>query len=134
MNESVRQFIRNRAEHCCEYCKLPQTAAPLFSFHIEHIRAKQHGGDDADSNLCLACPDCNRHKGPNLSSIDPDTQEVTRLFDPRSDKWNEHFSWKAAFLVGQTECGRATVQLLKMNDADRVEMRVAILSRNELYR
>ncbi len=131
MNEAVRQFIRNRAKHCCEYCRLPQAAATLFTFHIEHIRAKQHGGEDVRSNLCLACPDCNRHKGPNLSGIDPETQELAPLFNPRSDSWEEHFSWKNAFLIGLTERGRTTVQLLKMNDVERVEMRAALQSRGE---
>ena len=126
MNQSVRQFVRNRAKHCCEYCRLPQSAALLFTFHIEHIQAKQHGGSDDPSNLCLACPDCNRHKGPNLTAIDPDTREVVPLFNPRLDHWNEHFAWKGAEIVGQTGSGRATVRLLNMNDGERVDMRVAL--------
>ena len=29
-------------------------------------------------NLALACIDCNLHKGPNLTGIDPETNQVTR--------------------------------------------------------
>ena len=132
MNESARQFVRNRADHCCEYCRLPQSVAILFTFHIEHIQAKQHGGTDDHSNLCLACPDCNRHKGPNLTAIDPDTEEVVSLFNPRLDLWDEHFTWNGARIVGQTHSGRATVRLLNMNDEERVEMRAVLQGRGEI--
>ena len=63
MEASLRELLRRRATHRCEYCHLPQAAAPFLTFHIEHIRARQHGGDDDSSNLALACPDCNAHKG-----------------------------------------------------------------------
>jgi len=104
----------------------------LFTFHIEHIRAKQHGGSDVHSNLCLACPDCNRHKGPNLAGVDPDTQEVVTLFNPRLDRWDKHFTWNDAQITGLTGCGRATVQLLNMNELERVVMRAALQMRGEL--
>ena len=65
--------------------RLHQRHTPLFTFHIEHIRAKQHGGTDDLTNLVLACNRCNRAKGPNLSSVDPTTGQVVRLFNPRED-------------------------------------------------
>ena len=57
MDEALREFVRQRASDRCEYCLLPQSAARFFTFHVEHIRAKQHGGQDIESNLALACPD-----------------------------------------------------------------------------
>jgi hypothetical protein len=59
-------------------------------------------------NLALACFDCNRQKGPNISSVDPDTQEVVQLFNPRRDAWSDHFSLNGARIVGVTPAGRAT--------------------------
>jgi hypothetical protein len=59
-------------------------SSPLFEpFHLEHIIAKQHGGETKADNLAWACHRCNRHKGPNLSGIDPETQEIVQLFNPR---------------------------------------------------
>ena len=45
-----------------------------------------------ESNLALACHHCNLHKGPNLTGIDPLTQLVTTLFNPRVDRWDEQFA------------------------------------------
>lgn len=132
MDAATRQIVRRRANDRCEYCLLPQAVAPLFTFHIEHIRAKQHGGDDAPSNLALACPDCNRVKGPNLSAVDPMTDEVVPLFNPRLDLWDDHFAWQSAKIVGITATGRATVRLLNMNQEERIEMREELLARGEL--
>lgn len=50
---------------------------------MEHIRPRKHGGSDDESNLCLACIDCNLHKGANLTGIDPVTEIMTPLFHPR---------------------------------------------------
>ena len=116
-------FVRDRAGDHCEYCRLPQAAAPAFTFHVEHIRARQHGGSDDLSNLALACPDCNRRKGPNLSGIDAESQQLVPLFNPRIHSWEEHFRMQGSWIRGLTATGRATVELLDMNNDERVEMR-----------
>ena len=59
---------------------MPQEATPLISFHIEHIVSRQHGGTDTLDTLALACDRCNASKGPNLTSIDPDTNAVFAAF------------------------------------------------------
>ena len=123
MNNALREFVRQRANNRCEYCLLPQSAAAFFWFHIEHIRARQHGGEDVEENLALACADCNAHKGPNLTSIDSLTDTVVLLFNPRSDNWSDHFACHGAVVLGLTSNGRATVDLLNINEAERLEMR-----------
>jgi hypothetical protein len=85
MDNATRDFVRRRAKERCEYCRLPQTSAPFPTFHVEHIQALQHIVDDSISNLALACPDCNRHKGPSLTTLDPLSRELVRLFHPRTD-------------------------------------------------
>ena len=55
MDEQLRQTVRERADHRCEYCCLPQDAEPFFVYHVEHIVARQHGGSDDNENLALAC-------------------------------------------------------------------------------
>jgi hypothetical protein len=61
MDESLREFVRRRAEDRCEYCRLDQDDDPLFLFHVEHIIAQQHGGSDFPTNLALACHEWNEH-------------------------------------------------------------------------
>ena len=90
MDTATRQQVRLRARHRCEYCRLPQAAAPFLTFHIEHIQAQQHIADDSLDNLALACPDCNRHKGPNLTTLDPQTRSIVTLFHPRQHLWEDH--------------------------------------------
>ena len=87
MRRSLRQFVRDRAGHRCEYCHLPQSAYPV-PFEIDHIIAKQHHGKTILSNLALACLHCNGHKGPNISGLDTATSRTkpVRLFNPRRHK------------------------------------------------
>jgi hypothetical protein len=46
MNQSLRQFVRNRAERRSEYCGISEDHDLVLPFHIEHIRARKHGGGD----------------------------------------------------------------------------------------
>lgn len=127
MSDALRQSIRDRAGGRCEYCHLPDWLPPLEPFHLEHIIACQHGGQTVESNLAWACHRCNRHKGPNLSSIDPHTQEIVALFHPRRAPWEAHFALRGFYLVGLSSIGRATVSLLQMNAARRVERRAELV-------
>jgi hypothetical protein len=130
MDAATRDFVRRRAASRCEYCLLRQEYCDL-THHVEHIVARQHGGSDDASNLALACHRCNLRKGPNLTAIDPVTREVVPLFHPRSNDWAEHFIVESERIIGITAVGRATVQLLAMNDARRLELRTQILSSGE---
>lgn len=123
MDQATRELVRQRAGNRCEYCGLHQHDLPFLRFHTEHIIARQHGGSDDDSNLALSCNHCNLHKGPNLSAIDPQTRQVVQLFHPRQQRWPEHFVPEGIYIVGLTPVGRATVQLLKMNDLSQLELR-----------
>jgi hypothetical protein len=132
------ESIRRRAAGCCEYCRLPQSAFAR-PFHIEHIVARQHGGSSLPDNLALACWDRDRKKGPNLSGIDPQTGLLVPLFNPRKDTWIMHFSGsaelgtpRAVSISGLTAVGRATVQVLAMNDTFRRTVRYE-LWREGLY-
>jgi hypothetical protein len=128
MDAATRRLVRNRAGQRCEYCHLHQDHEPFFRFHVEHVVAKQHKGRDRSNNLALACHHCNEHKGPNLSGIDPRTRKVVRLYHPRRQRWDRHFRFVGARLVGRTPCGRATVAVLAMNSRDRVELREQLIA------
>ena len=131
MDATTRDLVRQRAGDRCEYCRLHQEHSGL-RHHIEHIRARQHGGEDDADNLALACHRCNLHKVTNLTGIDPQTGQVTPIFHPRRDQWSNHFTFEGAHINGISAVGRATVQVLNMNDARRLELRTEVLKRDEL--
>ncbi len=123
MNESTKALVRERASNRCEYCQLHQDDSPLAVLHIEHIIPKKHGGTDDLDNLALACIDCNLHKGSNLTGIDPETDEITKLFHPLQHQWEDHFEWNGIFIVGLTKIGRTTVRVFDMNSNDQLSFR-----------
>lgn len=131
MDEETRERVRRRAGDRCEYCLLRQAHAP-FAHHVEHIIAKQHGGTDDLDNLALSCARCNAFKGPNLSGIDPDSGQLVPLFNPRQHEWNEHFEFRAFWILGRTPTGRTTVYVLGMNETRRLELRALLLAEGEL--
>lgn len=125
MAPELANAVRTRAHDTCEYCLLPQSVRRL-RFQIEHIIARQHGGQSALENLALACGRCNRHKGTNIAGIDPATAQMTRLCNPRTDRWSEHFRWDGPLAVGLTAIGRATVDVLAMNHPDEIAIRLEL--------
>jgi hypothetical protein len=78
--------------------------------------------------LALTCYNCNAHKGSNLAGIDSETDALTPLFHPREHVWDEHFAWAGPELRGLTPVGRVTVDVLNINDADRVEIRRELIA------
>lgn len=131
MDAATRELVRKRAGERCEYCGLHQKHSELIH-HVEHIVARQHGGSEDPDNLALACHRCNLHKGPNLTGIDPSTEQIVPLFHPRHDRWSEHFLFEGVHIVGTSAVGRATVQVLAMNDARRQEVRREVLKNDDL--
>ena len=118
-----RRAIIERAGGCCEYCRIAEDDRSI-SFEIDHIVSIRHGGKDDDNNLCLACARCNRSKAADVAAIDPLTGEATKLFNPRLHNWSEHFQINPdGSLSGKSPEGRATVLVLRMNEAPRIVQR-----------
>jgi len=123
VNESTKLLVRERAGYRCEYCQLRQDDSPLAILHVEHVVPRKHGGTDVPENLSLACIDCNLHKGSNLTGIDPATGEITVLFHPRQNSWNEHFEWQGIRIIGKTPIGRTSVRVFDMNSDEQLGLR-----------
>jgi hypothetical protein len=126
MDQATRDAVQRRAGHRCEYCALHQDDSPLAALHVEHILPRKHGGTDDLDNLALACIKCNLHKGSNVAGYDPVTSELTGLFHPRRESWDEPFAWEGALIVGKTTTGRTTIQVLQMNSEEQLELRVVL--------
>ena len=90
----------------------------MARLEIEHFIPRAKGGSDDESNLWLACPICNRHKGDKTAALDPVTGKTWPLFNPRTQVWSEHFCWSEDSLriLGLTPVGRATVEALHLSD------------------
>jgi hypothetical protein len=106
---------------------MPQSYYRTIPYPIDHIVARKHGGTTALDDLTLSCLHDNTHKGPNIAGIDPLTRRITRLFNPRRDKWERHFEWDGALLVGKTAVGRTTIVVLAMNHPDDVTVRQSLI-------
>ena len=127
IDDDLARRIRERANNCCEYCRLPQQFSSI-TFQIDHVIAEQHAGQTAFNNLALACFADNHHKGPNLGGIDPKTGRRTWLFNPRRQKWDRHFGWTGPVLIGRTPVGRATIAVLQINAPHRIAQRAALIA------
>ena len=129
---ALRPHVRARAQGRCEYCHLPEEA-DFAHYEIDHVIAEQHGDQTALENLAYACFDCNKRKGPNIASVDPQTGARTWLFNPRTDRWDNHFRLNAdGTITGLTADGRATARLLALNAPDRVQDRADLLEAGRL--
>jgi hypothetical protein len=110
--------VAHRAGLRCEYCRIHEDDAG-FSHEVDHVVSRQHGGETDAANLAYACMICNRFKGTNVASLD-ESGMVVRLFDPRSQQWEEHFRLDGAIIQPLTVTGEATARLLQMNTSERV--------------
>lgn len=122
-----KRQVWSRSGGACEYCRLPQSVAAV-RFQIDHVIAQKHRGSDAVENLALACLRCNSFKGPNIAGVDPDSGQIVRLYNPRQDPWEEHFEWSGPVLRDLTPNGRATIDVLRMNDIDVIDLRESLLA------
>lgn len=123
---ALRREIVERAKNCCEYCRLSQNDH-FFNFHVDHIISEKHQGQTISDNLCLSCVTCNINKGSDIAGFDPHTNELSLLYNPRQQNWDEHFELEDAHIIGKTSEGRLTVQLLQMNIKERVAERKGLI-------
>ncbi len=122
ISAAPRAEVRSRAVGRCEYCLVPEKLT-LVPHEVDHIIATKHGGGTTSGNLALCCTLCNKYKGSDLASIDPESSEMQRLFHPRRDQWHEHFQLRGGTVIPLTSIGRVTLRLLQLNRIERVKER-----------
>src|SRR5438552_18898282 len=105
----TRRWLAVQADFRCEYCLTLAGVVP-DPFCIEHILPRSHRGSHSRGNLAFSCQGCNNHKGAKTAATDPVTSFAVALFNPRTQRWHEHFQWTQAGTVvaGLTATGRAT--------------------------
>jgi hypothetical protein len=128
---SVRDFVYQRAKGQCEYCLIPEEVT-FASHEIDHVIARKHGGLTAQENLALSCSICNKRKGTDLTSIDPEHQQIVPIYNPRKDRWSENFQFHNGEILPLTSTGRATVRLLQLNRSERIFERNLLVEAGEI--
>jgi hypothetical protein len=93
----------------------------FYAHEVDHVIALKHQGKTDADNLAYACWRCNRFKGNDLGSFDPETGDFCFLFNPRKQLWTKHFTRsEEGLIIGRSPEGRTTALLLKMNTSDRI--------------
>jgi HNH endonuclease len=124
LSENLRTSVRQRAGNRCEYCLSHQDYI-MGWLQVDHIHPLAKGGEDTEDNLCLSCELCNQYKWTKTEELEPESGVKVQLFNPRQQKWQEHFAWTedGTRIIGMTACGRATVIALKLNNSLAVTVR-----------
>lgn len=120
----VQKEVTQLSNGFCEYCLYPENYSSDF-FHFDHIIPLILGGTSQLFNIARCCGRCNGFKKQNIQHFDPLTGQLVSLFNPRKSQWIEHFQWSDddLLILGQTDIGRATVDLLQLNRQNVVNLR-----------
>jgi HNH endonuclease len=124
ISAEVRTLVRERAKRCCEYCLVHEDDV-YFGCQVDHIISEKHGGKSKEDNLAYACIFCNRYKGSDLGSLAG--ENLVRFFNPRSDRWHEHFYLEGFYVRSQTTIGEVTERIFQFNHEDRLSERQALM-------
>lgn len=119
VSAEFRRLVLERSGNRCEYC-LIHSDDTIFGCQVDHIISENHFGVTNTDNLAMACAFCNRFKGTDIGSIAVSTREFTRFFNPRTDRWNEHFRFDQFQIASLTPIGEVTLAILQFNHVDRV--------------
>ncbi len=119
-----KEIVVRRAGGLCEYCRCPANHSP-HPFSIEHIIPRSRQGSDSLENLALSCQGCNNHKFTKTHALDPLSEEYVALYDPRIQRWRDHFTWSddGSTICALSATGRATTEALNLNREGACNMR-----------
>lgn len=125
VSEELRKLVAQRANHLCEYCLIGEDDT-FVGCEVDHIISLKHGGGTAPNNLAYACAFCNRLKGTDVGSVLPRTGGFFRFFNPRVDRWADHFELQGAVIKPLTPIGEVTARILGLNSPERFLERQAL--------
>ena len=117
LSKKLKEKIRTQAKFRCGYCLRSETLTGM-PMDFEHLKPLAVGGENIEENIWLSCRRCNEFKGIQILALDPKTNKMSSIFNPRTQNWNEHFYWSSdgTEIIGKTSIGRATVSALKLNE------------------
>jgi hypothetical protein len=127
--DDLRRLVASRADYLCEYCLIAE-ADTFWGCQIDHIISIKHGGSTSANNLAYACAVCNRQKGSDLGSIDWDTGDLVCFYNPRCDRWADHFHLKGATIQPISKIGQVTQRILGFNSINQQLERQVLITEN----
>ena len=114
----LRRLVEARALGTCEYCLVHESDTYL-GCQVDHVVSEKHGGATELGNLAFACTLCNRAKGSDVGSLTLEAMFV-RFYNPRTDRWVDHFRLRGPFIESRTVIGEVTAKILGFNDTERL--------------
>jgi hypothetical protein len=128
----LREEVFRRGKYRCEYCLSPARYS-LQPFVVDHVIPITRGGNSDLDNLACSCGGCNGHKYNKTEAVDPVENCISRLFNPRSDAWDDHFIWSPDFseIIGISAVGRESIAALQLNRPGLVNIRRLLLEAGE---
>jgi hypothetical protein len=127
ISEDLRYLVATRADYLCEYCLIHRDDT-FLGCEVDHIISLKHDGTTDEGNLAYACAFCNRQKGSDVGSILLPSREFIRFFNPRRDRWLEHFKLDGLLITPLTKIGEVTARILGFNSDDRFLERQTLIS------
>lgn len=119
VSAALRRVVATRANALCEYCLIHEDDT-VFGCEVDHIISEKHGGATEGGNLAYACAFCNRAKGSDIGSILQSTGVFVRFFNPRLDRWAEHFTLDGVAISALSDIGNVTGRILAFNTDERL--------------
>lgn len=112
--EELKQALLSTTHNKCAYCETPLGVGSAY-IEVEHFRHKEDFEDLAItwSNLLPACRRCNGKKGRHNVELDP-------IINPYEIDPREHFKLECCRLTPKTPLGRETLDVLALNDTQRL--------------
>ena len=118
VSAELRRLVQLRARNVCEYCLIHHSDTYL-GCQIDHVISEKHGGMTLEDNLAYACTFCNRSKGSDLGSISEFTRQLVPFYNPRKQKWSDHFQIRDTAIEAITPTGEVTARILGFNMIER---------------
>jgi hypothetical protein len=127
ISEEMRRLVADRANRQCEYSFINE-ADSGFHHQVDHVVSRKHGGMSTLENLVWLVCSAIDTRALTSHSIDSETGSVTRLLNPRQDRWSDHFRIENGWIIPTSPVGRATASLSKFNTAERIAERLQLLA------
>jgi hypothetical protein len=126
INAELRRLVTARSGYICEYCLIAEDDT-FFGCAVDHIISERHSGPTERGNLAFACVFCNQAKGSDIGPINWDSKTFVRFFNPRTDRWSEHFTLSGARIEPLTPIGSVTARILGFNTVERILERQTLM-------
>ena len=119
VSAELRRLVAARAQGLCEYCLIHESDT-FVGCQVDHVISEKHGGATIESNLAYACAFCNRFKGTDIGSVLSQKGEFLRFYNPRVDRWADHFRLDGCRIEACSSFGEVTIRILALNVLERV--------------